>query len=204
MSVACRLGFATRLPPAGGEASSGSLQTAPSGAGRLPVPVASGSAFSIPDDESEAGGAAASADAPGATLRGLTPGGSGGLTPAGSIGAAASSLDVGGASVAVVVDSEATSYLMMGALSAPLKRHAVSLFEGGRVSGADVVAELIRELWASYEAGQVWWGPFSLSLSAGNACVAAARLPLDPLLPAPAQLSPPCLSPLTLFPPPGL
>jgi hypothetical protein len=36
-----------------------------------------------------------------------------------------------------------------------LKRHAVSLFEAGRVSGAEVVAELIRELWASYEAGQV-------------------------------------------------
>lgn len=44
---------------------------------------------------------------------------------------------------------------MMGALSPGLKRHSVSLFEGGRVSGAEVMAEMVRELWASYEAGQV-------------------------------------------------
>ena len=32
--------------------------------------------------------------------------------------------------IALVVDTEVTSYLMMGALSPGLKRHSVSLFEG--------------------------------------------------------------------------
>lgn len=36
----------------------------------------------------------------------------------------------GGGALAVVVDAEVTSYLMMGALSPGLKRHSVSLFEG--------------------------------------------------------------------------
>lgn len=43
-----------------------------------------------------------------------------------------------GHAVAVVVDAEATSYLMMGALSPGLKRHSVTLFEGGRVAGEEV------------------------------------------------------------------
>jgi hypothetical protein len=38
---------------------------------------------------------------------------------------------------------------------AGLKRHAVTLFEGGRVGGDAVMSELIDELWQSYEAGQV-------------------------------------------------
>ena len=36
-----------------------------------------------------------------------------------------------------------------------LKRHSVTLFEGGRVSGEVVMKELISELWVSYKAGQV-------------------------------------------------
>ena len=36
----------------------------------------------------------------------------------------------GGQAVALVVDAEVTSYLMMGALSPGLKRHSVTLFEG--------------------------------------------------------------------------
>lgn len=44
--------------------------------------------------------------------------------------------------VALVVDSEVTSYLMMGALSPLLKRHAVSLFEGGRITGTEVSARI--------------------------------------------------------------
>ena len=36
--------------------------------------------------------------------------------------------------VALVVDAEVTSYLMMGALSPALKRHSVTLFEGVRCS----------------------------------------------------------------------
>ena len=35
-----------------------------------------------------------------------------------------------GQGIALVVDQEVTSYLMMGALSPGIKRHAVSLFEG--------------------------------------------------------------------------
>ena len=42
--------------------------------------------------------------------------------------AAAESED--GQAIALVVDSEVTSYLMMGALSPGLKRHSVTLFEG--------------------------------------------------------------------------
>ncbi|EFJ51519.1 hypothetical protein VOLCADRAFT_103430 [Volvox carteri f. nagariensis] len=44
----------------------------------------------------------------------------------------------GGGGVAVVVDTEATGYLMMGALSPGLKRHSVTLFEGGRVAGEEL------------------------------------------------------------------
>ena len=36
----------------------------------------------------------------------------------------------GGQAIALVVDAEVTSYLMMGALSPGLKRHSVTLFEG--------------------------------------------------------------------------
>lgn len=61
-------------------------------------------------------------------------------------------------SVAIVLDAEATSFLMMGALSPGLKRHSVTLFEGGRVAGEAVIKELIAELWVSYEAGQGFEG----------------------------------------------
>ena len=40
-------------------------------------------------------------------------------------------------------------------MPAGLKRHSVTLFEGGRVAGEAVMAELLDELWQSYEAGQV-------------------------------------------------
>lgn len=52
---------------------------------------------------------------------------------------------------AIVVDSEVVSCLMMGALSPGLKRHSVTLFEAGRVTGSEVMKEMVRELWASYE-----------------------------------------------------
>jgi len=47
--------------------------------------------------------------------------------------------------VALVVDATVTSYLMMGSIPG-LKRHAVTLFEGGRVSGAETMGSLIDEL----------------------------------------------------------
>ena len=44
--------------------------------------------------------------------------------------------------VALVVDAEVTSYLMMGALSPALKRHSVTLFEGAcRLQGVQQVLQ---------------------------------------------------------------
>lgn len=46
-----------------------------------------------------------------------------------------------GHGIALVVDAEVTSYLMMGALSPSLKRHSVTLFEGVvQLPGAHVLA----------------------------------------------------------------
>jgi hypothetical protein len=39
-----------------------------------------------------------------------------------------------------------------------LKRHAVTLFEGGRVAGEALMSEVTSELWASYAAGQGFEG----------------------------------------------
>ncbi|GBF94849.1 hypothetical protein Rsub_08021 [Raphidocelis subcapitata] len=159
MSVACRLGFATRLATAGDSAPPSTAGTPP----RLPLGSAGGGALSIPDDEGgaagvSAGGASASATPP----PHLRPGSSSGLRG-----------DECQAAIAVVVDSEATSCLMMGALSPGLKRHAVSLFEAGRVSGGEVVSELLRELWASYEAGKGFEGEMRRLT---NYCAALATL----------------------------
>jgi len=52
-------------------------------------------------------------------------------------------------SIALVVDSEITGFLMMGALTPNCKKHSVTLFEGGRVYGKKVMEELIFELTAS-------------------------------------------------------
>lgn len=60
--------------------------------------------------------------------------------------------------IAVVVDAQVTSFLMMGAMSPGLKRHSVSLFEGGRVTGHDVIADMIHELHLSVEAGRGFEG----------------------------------------------
>jgi hypothetical protein len=54
-------------------------------------------------------------------------------------------------SVAFVVDSAITGYLMMGALTPEVKKHSVTLFEGGRVYGASVILELINGLQSSLE-----------------------------------------------------
>uniref|UniRef100_A0A383VSL6 FAM91 C-terminal domain-containing protein n=1 Tax=Tetradesmus obliquus TaxID=3088 RepID=A0A383VSL6_TETOB len=100
--------------------------------------------LSVPDSTEEASGgspvAAAAAGAAAAAAGGVWDG----------------AADSGG--VAVVVDAETTSYLMMGALSPGLKRHSVTLFEGGRVGGAAVMDELITELAASAAAGEFFEG----------------------------------------------
>lgn len=114
MSVACRLGFATRLAPAGGDAAAAALAAAAAGAAggaggapaRLPISTPNSSAFSIAEELEE------DIPAPGAaTGAGVQVGGAGGG------GAGGGALVADGAAIAVVVDSEATSYLMMGALS---------------------------------------------------------------------------------------
>jgi len=51
--------------------------------------------------------------------------------------------------VALVVDAGVASLLMVGALSPGLKRHAVTLFEGGRLAGREAVRDLLSELDAS-------------------------------------------------------
>lgn len=54
-------------------------------------------------------------------------------------------------SIAFVVDSAITGFLMMGALTPDVKKHSVTLFEGGRVYGAGVIDELVRGLEASVD-----------------------------------------------------
>ena len=41
----------------------------------------------------------------------------------------------------------------------------MTLFEGGRVAGEAVMAELLDELWQSYEAGQVGGGGAACALA---------------------------------------
>lgn len=51
-----------------------------------------------------------------------------------------------------------------------LKRHSVSLFEGGRVSGEAVVDELITELQASAAAGAMFEGEDMAQVCPGSIC----------------------------------
>ncbi|KAK9917406.1 hypothetical protein WJX75_004000 [Coccomyxa subellipsoidea] len=152
ISIACRLGFATRLPN----------------------PAEDEDGFNVPsmsldfDLESEQGD--------------LSP-----TSRANSLGYGIASLAAeeaddghGGQGIALVVDAEVTSYLMMGALSPGLKRHSVTLFEGGRVTGAEVISELIFELDASVEAAAGFEGEmqrlagYARALSTSLRCVRAS------------------------------
>jgi len=72
-------------------------------------------------------------------------------------------------SVAFVVDSEITGFLMMGALTPDVKRHSVTLFEGGRVYGTEVIQELIQALDDSVEIAKDFEGEM-----ASLACTAAS------------------------------
>ena len=60
--------------------------------------------------------------------------------------------------LAFVVDSDVTGFLMMGALTPEVKKHSVTLFEGGRVYGAAVISELIGALDASVEIAKEFEG----------------------------------------------
>uniref|UniRef100_A0A1D1YYA7 Protein FAM91A1 n=2 Tax=Anthurium amnicola TaxID=1678845 RepID=A0A1D1YYA7_9ARAE len=55
------------------------------------------------------------------------------------------SLDSGPTRVALIVDANITSYLMMGSLSPGLKSHAVTLYEAGKLDDA-TIAELCKDL----------------------------------------------------------
>ncbi|BDA48371.1 Protein FAM91A1 [Coccomyxa sp. Obi] len=131
ISIACRLGFATRLPnPAEDEE-------------YLNIPNMSLD-FDLDSEQLDLTPTAMRASSLGYGIASL----------------AAEEIDDGhsGQGIALVVDAEVTSYLMMGALSPGLKRHSVTLFEGGRVTGAEVISELIFELDASVEAASGFEG----------------------------------------------
>ena len=65
-------------------------------------------------------------------------------------------------SIALVVDSELTGMLMMGALSADVKKHSVTLFEGGRVYGSGVMRELVHGLKESAELSTEFEGEMAM------------------------------------------
>ncbi|CAL8463740.1 g3274 [Coccomyxa elongata] len=124
ISIACRLGFATRLPnPAEDEE-------------YLNIPNMSLD-FDLDSEQLDLTPTAARASSLGYGIASL----------------AAEEIDDGhsGQGIALVVDAEVTSYLMMGALSPGLKRHSVTLFE-------EVISELIFELDASVEAASGFEG----------------------------------------------
>jgi hypothetical protein len=168
ISLACRLGFCRKLPPAGAAAALATPAASPGG----PAPASL-------DLDSVLHSAGAEPPSPaGGTPRG---GGGEGLAAASPSSAAGAGAGAAGG-VALVVDSEVTGYLMMGALTPGCKRHAVTLFEGGRVCGADVVAELISELRASaaaaleagFEGEMAALASYAASLAAALDCARAA------------------------------
>uniref|UniRef100_A0A1D1ZYZ5 Protein FAM91A1 n=1 Tax=Auxenochlorella protothecoides TaxID=3075 RepID=A0A1D1ZYZ5_AUXPR len=171
VSMACRLGFCRKLDEAEAglsrEASQAGSTPSPSPRASLSEPFVLGMTPTPRTTSACEGGAhAASQGDPGQeTLSrapsGPTPSGPappGQAPPMPSNSASAPGTQRGGRGVALVVDSEVTGYLMMGALTPACKRHSVSLFEGGRVSGAAVVAELAAELEASAAAGAAFEG----------------------------------------------
>ncbi|KAL3158901.1 hypothetical protein ABBQ32_011616 [Trebouxia sp. C0010 RCD-2024] len=131
ISIACRLGFGTRLPPAG-EGEAKRVQS-----GEVGSELDLGDGTSTP--ASTAAHKATKDGEPALAIAGL------------SVGEA-------GQATALVVDAEVTSILMMGALSPGLKRHSVTLFEGGRVTGREVIAELVEELRGSVAAAERFEG----------------------------------------------
>lgn len=79
-----------------------------------------------------------------------------------------------GGGVALVVDAEVTGFLMMGALTPAVKKHSVTLFEGGRVYGTQVMNELVEELKASVDLAAGFEG--EMAMLAGTAAALAVVL----------------------------
>jgi len=88
-------------------------------------------------------------------------------------------------SVAFVVDSAVTGFLMMGALTPEVKKHSVTLFEGGRVYGTSVINELVEGLRSSLEISKDFEGEMvdlastTMSIAAVLACLQSQGRPIE-------------------------
>jgi len=88
-------------------------------------------------------------------------------------------------SVAFVVDSAVTGFLMMGALTPEVKKHSVTLFEGGRVYGTSVINELVEGLQSSLEISKDFEGEMvdlastTMSIAAVLACLQSQGRPIE-------------------------
>ena len=134
VSLACRLGFAERInPPAKGSASFRRAETVRAKRMSLGIDSAAESAAAersaLPNMSGDSGAVCAEAD------------GDGDAEEADGDAEESSRRSF----AAILVDTTLTSFLMMGNLSAGLKRHAVTLFEGGRLSDANVM-DFTKEL----------------------------------------------------------
>ena len=100
-------------------------------------------------------------------------------------------------SVAFVVDSAITGYLMMGALNPEVKKHSVTLFEGGRVYGASVILELINGLQSSLDMSKDFEGEMldlaatARSMMAVLTCLQSQGRPIELLRKEPMESLPP-------------
>ena len=88
-------------------------------------------------------------------------------------------------SVAFVVDSAVTGFLMMGALTPEVKKHSVTLFEGGRVYGTSVISELVEGLRSSLEISKDFEGEMvdlastTMSIAAVLECLQSQGRPIE-------------------------
>ncbi len=115
LSVACRLGFASLAHPGGGGVA-GSVGGGGVGGGVAGVGV-EGQGMRGEGEDVDFGGEEVAVEDASSTAEGV------------GVDALVGGREEG-AGVALVVDSEVTGYLMMGALSPGLKKHSVTLFEG--------------------------------------------------------------------------
>lgn len=88
-------------------------------------------------------------------------------------------------SIAFVVDSAVTGFLMMGALTPEVKKHSVTLFEGGRVYGTSVINELVEGLQSSLEISKEFEGEMidlastTMSIAAVLSCLQSQGRPIE-------------------------